>query len=139
MSLSIDKSSSNFRVAADYPSNLEPRSRLEKDRQTLESQGGGIQKEGQAYRVTISPEALKKAGLGQDGSKPLASDKTGSEADTRQVEELKSRDREVRAHEQAHVTAGGSLVRGRPVLATSPGRTENCMPSAARFRSTAAR
>lgn len=40
------------------------------------------------------------------GGKPL------SEADRKQVEELKQRDRAVRAHEQAHMAAGGALVRG---------------------------
>ena len=35
-----------------------------------------------------------------------------SEADLRQVQQLKARDREVRAHEQAHLAAGGSLARG---------------------------
>ena len=35
-----------------------------------------------------------------------------SEAEVRQLRELKARDREVRAHEQAHVAAGGALVRG---------------------------
>lgn len=40
------------------------------------------------------------------GGKPL------SEADQKMVEDLKQRDRAVRAHEQAHMAAGGSLVRG---------------------------
>jgi hypothetical protein len=35
-----------------------------------------------------------------------------TEAELRQLEQLKARDREVRAHEQAHIAAGGSLVRG---------------------------
>lgn len=35
-------------------------------------------------------------------------------ADQIQVDKLKRRDREVRAHEQAHISAGGSLVRGGP-------------------------
>jgi len=34
-----------------------------------------------------------------------------NESDLSQVQELEARDREVRAHEQAHVAAGGSLVR----------------------------
>lgn len=37
-----------------------------------------------------------------------------SEAEQKQVRELKARDREVRAHEQAHLTAAGSLARGGP-------------------------
>lgn len=43
-----------------------------------------------------------------------ASSKTGgaelSDADSRQIEELKTTDRAVRAHEAAHIAAGGSLV-----------------------------
>lgn len=35
-------------------------------------------------------------------------------AQTRQVEDLKARDREVRDHEQAHINAGGGLIRGGP-------------------------
>jgi hypothetical protein len=37
-----------------------------------------------------------------------------SEQDRKVVEELKARDREVRAHEQAHVAAAGGLARGGP-------------------------
>lgn len=37
-----------------------------------------------------------------------------SEADLKQVEALKKRDREVRAHEQAHVAAAGGLAKGGP-------------------------
>ena len=35
-----------------------------------------------------------------------------TEAEQEQVDELKSRDREVKAHEQAHIAAGGSYVKG---------------------------
>ncbi len=42
-----------------------------------------------------------------------ASETRRSEADTsRQLQELRARDREVRAHEQAHIAAGGPHVRG---------------------------
>lgn len=37
-----------------------------------------------------------------------------TEAELRQLQELRVRDREVRAHEQAHVAAAGSLARGGP-------------------------
>jgi hypothetical protein len=87
----------------------------------------------QSYRVTISEEALRKAGLLKDqpqtgkagalAEKPSASAKdSGNSADgtsasdnsneSRELESLKQIDRNVRAHEQAHVIAGGSLVRG---------------------------
>ncbi len=82
--------------------------------------------ESQPYRVTISEEALRKAGLlknepqnGKSGA-PAENDRidnksnsaTANPQDTLELENLKRRDREVRAHEQAHVIAGGSLVRG---------------------------
>lgn len=53
-------------------------------------------------------EAEKKASTGKDSkaSKPL------SPEEDKQVSELKLRDRQVRAHEQAHVAAGGQYVRG---------------------------
>lgn len=40
------------------------------------------------------------------------SEKVLTEEEQKQVEELKARDTEVRAHEQAHIAAGGSYVRG---------------------------
>lgn len=56
-----------------------------------------------------------------DVSRPSSSDpedKTAIEAQKKQddsvLRQLRSRDREVRAHEAAHVAAGGSLVRGGP-------------------------
>ncbi|MFW5960018.1 MAG: putative metalloprotease CJM1_0395 family protein [Chitinivibrionales bacterium] len=41
-----------------------------------------------------------------------APDKVLTQEEKREVEKLKRKDREVRAHEQAHVAAGGSLVKG---------------------------
>lgn len=88
----------------------------------------GTASELQPFKVTISEEALRKAGLLKDDpkSKELGAKKEESKTDsteksdsskmsaqdTRRLEYLKSRDREVRTHEQAHVVAGGSLVRG---------------------------
>lgn len=40
------------------------------------------------------------------------SDKQLSEEEQKQIDELKSRDREVKTHEQAHIAAGGSYVKG---------------------------
>jgi hypothetical protein len=53
--------------------------------------------------VDISKVGKALGGLGSDGL---------SEAEERQVKELKDRDREVRSHEAAHIAAGGGLVRG---------------------------
>jgi len=78
-------------------------------------------------RVIISEEALRKVGLLKEDAKngapaekkdsasrnDPASDKSeNNPQETRELELLKQTDREVRAHEQAHVIAGGSLVRG---------------------------
>jgi hypothetical protein len=83
----------------------------------------------QSARVTISEEALRKAGLIKDelaeksaeGKEKSSNttDKSAGSADKqgelkpeeqRQVDSLKQRDGEVRAHEMAHMMAGGSLV-----------------------------
>jgi hypothetical protein len=59
--------------------------------------------------VSISDEGLTASReLGRSGKEGL------SESDRREVERLKTRDREVRAHEQAHVSAGGQYVQGGP-------------------------
>jgi len=50
----------------------------------------------------------EKEGTGQAGQEEL------SEEEQREVEQLKNRDREVRAHEQAHLAAAGSYARGGP-------------------------
>jgi hypothetical protein len=75
-------------------------------------------------RAIISEEALRKVGLlkeeaknGAPAEKKDAAAKSSETSDinpqeTRELERLKQTDREVRAHEQAHVIAGGSLVRG---------------------------
>lgn len=48
----------------------------------------------------------------KDTSVTLSGEKNLTEEERRQVERLRERDREVRAHEQAHIAAGGSYVRG---------------------------
>lgn len=87
------------------------------------------------YQVTISEEALRKAGLLKDQA---PAPKTGAPAEnktpadkqsptnandpkTREIDNLKRIDREVRSHEQAHVVAGGGLVRGAASFGYSAG------------------
>jgi hypothetical protein len=85
------------------------------------------------------------------------SGETLSEADLREIDELKSTDRKVRQHEQAHMAAGGGLVAsgasyqyvtgpdgqryavaGEVGISTSPGRSpEETMGIAARIRAAA--
>jgi len=80
-----------------------------------------------------------------------------SEQEKKQIEELKTRDREVRAHEQAHVAAAGGLAQGGPAytyqygpdgrayaiggevnIDTSPGRTpEETIDKARQIRAAA--
>ncbi|HRD34085.1 MAG TPA: putative metalloprotease CJM1_0395 family protein [Rhodocyclaceae bacterium] len=55
-------------------------------------------------------DAGTKTSTGQDVRHPSPASKPLSEEDQRQVSELQKRDREVRAHEMAHVAAGGGLV-----------------------------
>ena len=76
------------------------------------------------FRVSLSDAALRKAGLLKDQPEtaktgaPAQKEPTSSNSSNpndpknRQLESLKQTDSEVRAHEQAHVAAGGGLVRG---------------------------
>ena len=59
-----------------------------------------------AGACTRCREPQVRGGGGDAGTQEL------TEEELRQVEELKKRDQEVRAHEQAHVAAGGQYVRG---------------------------
>ncbi|MBA3074358.1 MAG: hypothetical protein FP831_12220 [Anaerolineae bacterium] len=70
----------------------------------------------QSARVTISEEALNKLKLDKESKETEKSSPTSgfsqlSSEEAQQVAELKSRDREVRTHEMAHMMVGGSLVR----------------------------
>ena len=91
-----------------------------------ESQAG-VSQDFESYRVTISEEALRKAGLLKDmpstEEKPQAAAGKQSSAvkgdtpptsaqDTLALTNLKRIDRDVRAHEQAHIAVGGSLIQG---------------------------
>jgi hypothetical protein len=69
----------------------------------------------QSARVTFSEEALRKAGQVKETRPAVANQGTASESkidteEAREIASLKRRDSEVRAHEMAHVMAGGSLV-----------------------------
>ncbi len=59
--------------------------------------------------VTIASEAYKS--FNQTTAPPISNKKL-SEQEQRQVQELKRRDAEVKAHEQAHLSAAGGLARG---------------------------
>lgn len=62
----------------------------------------------------------KKDGKDEPGEEEEKDEKSGSgeedlsEEEQQEVQELQDRDREVRTHEQAHISAGGSLVAGGP-------------------------
>ena len=60
---------------------------------------------GQAQSAEVEAEADRPSGFGRE-------ELTGEEK--QEVEKLKKRDREVRAHEQAHLSAAGSYARGGP-------------------------
>lgn len=67
-------------------------------------------------KVTLSEEALKKLNLSKTAkseasTKSAAEEEALNEDEKAEVADLKVRDSEVRAHELAHVMAGGSLVR----------------------------
>lgn len=103
----------------------------------------------------MGPATAEDGGKAQ-GTRAQSAD-TLSEAEQRQVSELKARDREVRAHEMAHVAAGAGLVTrgasytyqtgpdgqryaigGEVGIDTSPGRTpEETLAKAERIRAAA--
>lgn len=63
--------------------------------------------------VNISREAQTLQKGGQESEKPQAADDQNLDEDEkRQVDQLKKRDMEVKAHERAHMAAGGGLVQG---------------------------
>lgn len=67
----------------------------------------------QSAMVTISEEALKKLETSLEPSNAAGSSGAAklSAEEQNQVSDLKSRDREVRSHEMAHMMVGGNLVR----------------------------
>jgi hypothetical protein len=67
-----------------------------------------------------TPESGARQGSGETKGFDPASPENLSEAEQREVEKLKQRDREVRAHEQAHRAAGGALT-GSPTFKTVRG------------------
>jgi hypothetical protein len=64
--------------------------------------------------VQISPEGRAKAKAAANGKPTSSSDATLTPEQVTEVQELADTDRKVRVHEQAHVSAGGALVKGGP-------------------------
>ena len=80
---------------------------LQGSRQSSPSPGTrGTDEEEKGRGGTLGAEDDDSAGTNQAGGVKL------TEEEEAEVEQLKERDREVRAHEQAHVAAGGQYVRG---------------------------
>jgi|GEM_PF-1512986 len=92
-----------------------------------------------ADRVELSPEARsparRSAADPSAGPEPEATDDPAAPAtpsgepltgnQQRQLQQMKKRDAEVRAHEQAHVAAAGALFRGGPTYQTEKGPDGN--------------
>ena len=72
-----------------------------------------------ADSASISPEARQK--LSQSGEQQSTATSELSEEEQAEVDNLKKRDTEVRQHEQAHMSAGGSIVRGGPTFQMKTG------------------
>jgi len=75
-----------------------------------------IKESSQSTKVTISEEAQRRLAVDKESqnlekTEPSSEPGQLSSEETQQVAELKSRDREVRTHEMAHMMVGGSLVR----------------------------
>lgn len=89
---------------------------------------GGMAAAQEAPRRPGSEAARKGGGQQQDqtGEEEEEGEKDGlnpelSEEEQQEVQKLKERDREVRTHEQAHMSAGGGLVAGGPSYETQTG------------------
>ncbi len=63
-------------------------------------------------RVDISEEASRLSAAEDERKTGAAREGELTEEDERQVRQLKQRDQEVKAHERAHMSAGGGIVRG---------------------------
>ena len=63
-------------------------------------------------RVTLSKEALDQYRRGSDESRVIKSEEDLSPEEKQAVNDLKRRDAEVKAHEAAHMAAGGGVVQG---------------------------
>lgn len=109
---------SSSRIAAAYPSAaggaVAPVQRTTANGTRPVDTGGGMSRSGGGGAAASGAEW--NGGYGQSlGKNPfaVASGKSGQTEDQRrQVEKLKETDRKVRAHEQAHIAAGGALVQG---------------------------
>jgi hypothetical protein len=66
---------------------------------------------GEGQRSAESEKGEKTEGSDPSKKKSVSGEELSKE-ESAEVEKLKSRDREVRAHEQAHVAAGGQYIRG---------------------------
>ena len=66
-------------------------------------------------KVDISEEARILSENKAAGKTDSSSQNELTEEEKREVEDLQKKDREVKAHEMAHVAAGGGVVRGAPI------------------------
>ena len=84
------------------------------------AQNGGAERawsenaDGDAYRFTGEASAREGAGIVESSAPRSRTGEPLSPEERQEVEKLAARDREVRAHEQAHVAAAGPLYRGGP-------------------------
>jgi hypothetical protein len=77
-----------------------------------------------AYPASAPTETGAAARTGQGGDAAKSKEPGAQQLDPKaqaQVSELQKRDREVRAHEAAHVAAGGAYVRGGPAFQFTSG------------------
>jgi hypothetical protein len=75
-------------------------------------------------RVAAEPEAGKRAGAGDNGEVRAGQPGPGAEYTAEEkatLQELRARDREVRAHEMAHLATAGSHSRGGPAYTFETG------------------
>ncbi len=83
------------------------------EQQTLQGMPAGAQYPSeQEDRVRISDQARDQLQAQSEDSAAIKDEKDLGEEDKREVEKLKKRDQEVKAHERAHMAAGSGVVMG---------------------------
>jgi hypothetical protein len=78
--------------------------------------GGQGQTADAATELAAEADPIASEEAGEEGNSSLDSEAELTDEEGQEVDKLKARDREVRAHEQAHLAATGSYAQGGPTF-----------------------
>ena len=76
---------------------------------------------GRPVQASGAPSETKHSAPSSEPNRNVTTGSQLSEADKQQIEQLRVRDRQVRAHEQAHLSAAGGLAKGGASFSTQTG------------------